>query len=64
MKEIKKLEDLKSKFKSEGKATYLNKPEHIAAFAVMNEQMEAVRREFHVKDLNSQLKASEVTLTN
>jgi hypothetical protein len=49
--------------KQEGKVTYLDQPKHIAAIVAMNEQLEAVRREFQVKDRNSQITAATVILT-
>ena len=47
----------------EGKVSYLDKPDHITAIIAMNEQLEAVRREFQVKDRNSQNTALNVILT-
>jgi hypothetical protein len=61
--EVNETEDIKAQLKAEGKVIYLDKPENIAAIAAMNVQMEAVRKEFQVKDRNSQLEASKVILT-
>jgi hypothetical protein len=61
--EINETKDIKAQLKAEGKVTYLDQPENIAAIVAMNEQMEVVRKEYQVKDRNSQLKASEVILT-
>jgi len=63
IKKISKTEAFKAKMKQEGKVTYLDKPNHIAAIVAMNEQLEAVRREFQVKDRNSQITAATVILT-
>ena len=60
---ISKTEAIKAKMKQEGKVTYLDQPKHIAAIVAMNEQLEAVRREFQVKDRNSQIAAATVILT-
>ena len=60
---ISKTEAFKAKMKEEGKVTFLDKPEHIAAIVAMNEQLENVRREYQVKDRNSQINAIKVVLT-
>ena len=60
---ISKTEAIKAKMKQEGKVTYLDQSKHIAAIVAMNEQLEAVRREFQVKDRNSQITAATVILT-
>jgi len=63
IKRINKTEAFKAKMKQEGKVTYLDQPQHIAAIVAMNKQMEAARREYQVKDKNSQLTAAKVILT-
>jgi hypothetical protein len=63
IKKISKTEAIKAKMEQECKVTYLDKPEHIAAIIAMNDQLEASRREYHVKDRNSQITASTVILT-
>jgi hypothetical protein len=60
---ISKTEAFKAKMKEEGKVTFLDKPEHIAAIVAMNEQLENVRREYQAKDRNSQINAIKVVLT-
>lgn len=60
---ISKTEAIKAKMKAEGKRTILDKPKHIDAIVAMNEQLEAVRREFQVKNINSQISAATVILT-
>ncbi|MEI9806461.1 MAG: hypothetical protein WDO16_00550 [Bacteroidota bacterium] len=42
----------------------LNKPEHKKAVQEMNEAMEAVRREYKVKESKSQTSAANVILTS
>lgn len=49
--------------RQEGKVTALNEPQHIIAITVMNSQLESVRREYQVKDRNSQTAAATVILT-
>ncbi|MFT3932832.1 MAG: hypothetical protein QM726_04375 [Chitinophagaceae bacterium] len=61
---ISKTDDLKSKLRDANKTTLLNQPEHVAAVMAMNEKMKEVRREFQVKDHNSQISASKVILTS
>jgi hypothetical protein len=48
---------------SEGKVIFLDRPEDIAAIEEMNSQLEDVRREYQVKNRNSQISASNVILT-
>lgn len=60
---ISRTEAIKAKMKQEGKVTTLNKAQHITAITTMNEQLETVRREYQVKDRNSQMTASTVILT-
>jgi hypothetical protein len=60
---INESEAIKAQLKSDGKATNLDQQQYIAAIVAMNEQMEAVRREYQVKDRNSQMTASKVILT-
>jgi hypothetical protein len=60
---ISRTEAIKAKMKQEGKVTPLNKAQHISAITTMNEQLETLRREYQVKDRNSQMTASTVILT-
>lgn len=46
-----------------GACVPLNKPAHLKAFQKINEIMEETRREFEVKDKQSQISASKVILT-
>jgi hypothetical protein len=64
IKKISKTEEIKAKLKEDGKTSYLDKPEHVDAIVAMNEQMEFVRREFQVKDRNSQTSSASVILTS
>jgi len=64
IKRINKTEAFKARMKQEGKVTYLNQPQHITAIVAMNKQLEATRREYQVKDRNSQLTAASVILTD
>ena len=60
---ISRTEAIRAKMKLEGKVTSLNAAKHISAITTMNLQLEAVRREYQVKDRNSQITASTVILT-
>ena len=60
---ISKTEAFKIKQTEEGKVTYLDQPRHIAAINEMNEQLEIARREFQIKERNSQINAAKVILT-
>lgn len=60
---ISRTEAIKAKIKQEGKVTILDKAQHISAVTTMNKQLESVRREYQVKDRNSQITALTVILT-
>ncbi|TCC94172.1 hypothetical protein EZ428_05175 [Pedobacter frigiditerrae] len=63
IKTLSKTSQIKDKLKMDGKVSYLDKPEHLHAIIAMNEEMESVRREYHIKDRNSQNSASHMILT-
>ncbi|WP_090781886.1 hypothetical protein [Pedobacter sp. ok626] len=54
--------EIYERLEREGKVSYLDQPEHIAAIDAMSDQMEEVRREYQVKDRNSQVAAASVIL--
>jgi hypothetical protein len=60
---ISKTEEFKAKLKAQDKVSYLNENKHISAITSMNKDLEVVRREFQVKDRNSQITATTVILT-
>lgn len=60
---INKTEEIKAKLVSEGKVSFLDAPEHMAAILKMNEEMEEVRREYKIKEKNSQISAAQIVLT-
>lgn len=63
IKKISRIDAFKSKMKKEGRVTTLNKPQHISAITKMNKQLEAARREYQIKDRNSQNNAASVILS-
>ena len=63
IKKISKTEEFKAKSKAQNKVSYLIEANHISAISSMNKKLEVVRREFQVKDRNSQITASKVILT-
>jgi len=63
IKKISKTEVINAKLEQEGKVTTLDKKEHIDAIIRMNKQLEAVRREYLIKDRESQTSAARVILT-
>jgi hypothetical protein len=63
MKKISKTEAINARLKRENKVTTLDKSEHIDAIIAMNKQLEAVRREYQIKDRSSQITAANVILT-
>ena len=60
---ISKTETIRAKMVEEGRVTFLDQPEDIAAIEEMNSQLEDVRREYQLKNRNSQISASNVILT-
>ena len=64
IKKISKTEEIKTQLQNDGKVTKLDQPGHVAAIEAMNRQMQQVRREFQVKDRNSQINAARVILTS
>lgn len=63
MNPISKTEFIKAKLKQEGSVSYLDQPEHLAAIANMNKNLEVTRRDFQVKDRNTHISAAQVVLT-
>lgn len=62
---VNKTEQIKAKLAEQGKAVgYLNQDHHIKAIANMDKEMEEVRRDFKVKERDSKISASQVTLTD
>ena len=57
-------EEIKTRLKTEGRSIDINPKQRISDILIMNGQMEAVRREYQLKDRNSQMKASNVILTS
>lgn len=60
---INRTEEIKEQLRKEGKVNILDTPRHIEAINKLNEEMEEVRRDYKVKDSNSQASASNVVLT-
>ena len=64
IKTVSRTQIISNQLRNEGKVVYLDKPEHIAKIIAMNEEMADVRREYQVKDRNSQNSAVNVILTS
>jgi hypothetical protein len=62
MLKISKTDEINARLRREGKVMTLDKPEHLAAIAVMNKNMEAARREYLVKSGKSSISAGKVLL--
>lgn len=56
-------EDLKNQWKEEGRTSYLDSPENIRAIEEMNIAMQEVRREYKIKEANSEASAAKIILT-
>lgn len=61
---ISKTEEFFNKMMQEENVKTLDEPHHMQAIFDMNEKLEAVRRDFQVRNRNSQMNASKVILTN
>lgn len=64
IKRISKARNIKEKLRKEGKSSFLERPEHLAAIVAMNEQLEIAKREYQIKDRNSQITAANVILNS
>lgn len=64
VKKINRTDDFIAEMKREGKVTVLDKKEHVEAIVAMNEKLENFRREYQVKDRNSQRSAAKLVLTS
>jgi len=64
IKEINKTEKLNAQLKKEGKVIQLNNKEHAEAIETMNEELEKTRRDYQVKNRESQVSAAKVILTS
>lgn len=62
--QINNTEELEKKLALEGKVSYLDQPQHVEAIIRMNEEMEEVKRDFKIKDENSQTSAATLILTS
>ncbi|MBX2943612.1 MAG: hypothetical protein KF860_14840 [Cyclobacteriaceae bacterium] len=60
---INKTKEVIDRLKAEQKILTLNSPGDLAKIAATNKHMEEVRREFQVKERESQMSASKVILT-
>ena len=60
---INKTKSYVEKMRQEGKVTTFDKEEHFKASIEMNKKLEQFRREYKVKDRNSQISASKIILT-
>jgi len=62
-KKISKYQELMGRLSDEKKVTYLDKPHDIEVINKIDKQMEGVRREYQIKEKNSQISAASVILT-
>jgi len=60
---ISKYQELMSRLRDEDKVTYLDQPRDIEMINDIDKQMEDVRRDFQIKEKNSQISAATVILT-
>ncbi|MBU0486915.1 MAG: hypothetical protein KKA07_17700 [Bacteroidetes bacterium] len=60
---VSKHQQLIDRLKKDGKVTYLNSKKDLDAIGMMDKQMEDVRREYHIKERNSNISAAGALLT-
>lgn len=63
MTKINKTEEIMARLRAEGKVKVLDTPEDLAIIERMNQHMAEVRRDFIIKNANSERSASNVILT-
>ncbi len=63
IKKINKTAEITENLKQQGKITILNTVSHVKAITVLNDEMQMVRREYKVKNQNSQNSAALTILT-
>jgi hypothetical protein len=61
---INNTKQIRDSLHKEGKVTVLNSSEHVVAITALNKEMEQVRREYKVKNQNSQNTAALTILTS
>lgn len=61
---ISRSDSIQQKWADEGRISYFDRPEDLKVISAMNARMQEVRREFQVKDSQSQIAASHVVLTD
>lgn len=61
---INKTEEIRNRLKNEGKVKSLNSNDHIQAMVKMNEALEDLKREYIIKDKQSQISASQTVLNS
>lgn len=62
-KHINKTQEVLSRLKAEGKISEMNTPEDVERIAQFDKRMKEVRREYQIKEKNSQQAAAKVILT-
>jgi hypothetical protein len=63
-KHINKTQEVLTKLKAESKVTVMNTAADVASIAAFDKRMETVRREYQIKEKNSQVTAAKVILTS
>ena len=61
---INKTEEIRNRLISEGKVNTLNSNEHIQAMIKMNKALEDLKRDYIIKDKQSQISASQTVLNS
>jgi hypothetical protein len=61
---INKTEEIRNRLISEGKVNTLNSNEHIQAMVKMNKALEDLKRDYIIKDKQSQISASQTVLNS
>ena len=61
---INKTEEIRNRLKNEGKVNSLSSNDHIQAMVKMNKALEDLKREYIIKDKQSQISASQTVLNS
>ena len=62
--EINRTKEINDSLREEGKVTILNRPQDIQAINILNKAMEEVRRDYKVKNQQSQISAAQTILNS
>ena len=62
--QINRTQEIINRLQSENKVTKLNSPNDVAMITAFSERMETIRREYQIKEINTQHSAAQVILNS